>query len=175
MLSLKRRPSAADVVSMFIRKQQAPVVPGAGLRCLRFSLNSPVVSIDGLPVGPSEACIAVHRRGGGLGLVLALRSVRTAQMAFFAPEASEPLADAALALEAAASFAEAMGFLFDEDVLVDARDPRAAECRWRDFLAEPELPEQPAGRVLSKFRFTRPVPPAASRGRAIWPGRAAAG
>ena len=145
---------------MFIRIKEAPPLDGAGLGCLRLSLNTPVVAIDELLVGPAEACIAVHGPHGALGLVLALRSVRSGQLAFFAPEAAAPLADVDLAIEAAAGFAEAMGFLFDEDLIADARDPGALERRWREFLAEPDLTEPARAQmqhpaVLSKFRFNR--------------------
>ena len=169
-LSLKPGPPGADGVCMFIRIKEAPPARGARLRCLRLALNTPVVAIDGLLVGPAAACIVVHGRAGALGLVLALRSVRSGQLAFFAPEAASPLADVELAIEAAAGFAEAMGFLFDEDWVADARDPRAVERRWREFLAEPEFPEpalaqmQHSG-VLSKFRFERaPSPRVEHRG-----------
>jgi hypothetical protein len=164
---------------MFMRTQEGPAACVA-LRCLRLSLNSPVLAIEELPVGPAAACIAVHGPPGAPGLVLALRSGRSGQLAFFAPEAAAPLADIDLALEAAASFAEAMGFLFDEDVMADARDPGAVERRWREFLAEPELPETspaalPHGRVLSKFRFNRAATSPATRQGASSPGPAARG
>ena len=164
--SLKPGLLQADVIRMFIRIKEAPPAHGAKLRCLRLALNTPVVAIDELPVGPVAACIAVHGRPGALGLVLALRSVRSGQLAFLAPEAAAPLADVELAVEAAAGFAEAMGFVFDEDLIADARDSRALERRWCEFLAEFEFPEpalaqmQHAG-LLSKFRFERAPSPRA--------------
>ncbi|MBW2268193.1 MAG: hypothetical protein JRH16_06420 [Deltaproteobacteria bacterium] len=140
---------------MFIRTKEARLAGGSDLRCLRLSLNTPVVAIEGLPVGSAAACIAVDGRAGGSRLLLALRSVRSGQLAFFVPEAAGPLGDVELAIEATVVFAEAMGFLFDEDLIADAGDPRAVERRWREFLAEPELFELDPPAMLSKFRFIR--------------------
>lgn len=161
---------------MFIRLKETPLSADAELRRLRLSLNTPVVAIDELLVGPAAACIAVHGAPGSLGLVLALRSIRSGQLAYFAPETAAPLADVDLAMEAAAGFAEAMGFLFDVDTLETGADGSVITRAWREFLAEPEMaetllpePEQrerefgsrsesePSGEHLnlSKFRFYR--------------------
>ena len=68
-----------------------PVVPStprvrAELRALRLSLNTPVVTIEDLPVGPAAAGIALHAGPEGLRLTLAVRSVRTGQLVFFHPD-----------------------------------------------------------------------------------------
>jgi hypothetical protein len=136
------------------------------LRCLRVSLNTPVVAIDDLPVGPAAAAVAVHAAPGGPQLTLALRSVRTGQVVLYAPD-EEWQPGAELALDAALSFAEGLGFLFDEDAVAAGGDARDAARRWDEFVsnglagAEEILLDEPAPTpLLSKFRFT------AGRGRA---------
>jgi hypothetical protein len=152
-------------------------VPAPGrrreLRSLRVSLNTPVVAIDALPVGPAAAALAVHGAPGGPQLLLAIRSVRSGQVVFYAPDEEwQPTAE--VALDAALSFAEGLGFLFDEDALAAGGDVRDAARRWEEFVpagaAEPSGSEEilldalhdpaPAPVLLSKFRF------AAGRGRA---------
>ena len=168
--------------------------PLGELRSARLSLNSPVVAIEDLPVGPARAGIALHEGPAGRSLVLAVRSVRTGQVLLFAPDPGWlEIRGPGLELDAALSFAEGMGFLFDED-LVDSGDlGEAARC-WAEFLAEdgpeavaPEIGTAPASEtpaesaatdaralpsMLSKFRWramSAPVvpDPAVARG-AIW-------
>ena len=134
---------------------------------LRLSLNTPVVAIEQLPVGPAAAGIALHQAPAGRSLVLAIRAVRTGQMLFFVPDTDwQAQHGPELALEAALSFAESMGFLFDDDA---ARDDGAR--KWTEFLAEaapevsgPEVSEQlvaglPPAKLLSKFRLRPLVAP----------------
>ena len=152
-------------------------VPAPGrrreLRCLRVSLNTPVVAIDELPVGPAAAAVAVHATPGGPQLTLALRSVRSGQVVLYAPDAEwQPGAE--VALDAALSFGEGLGFLFDEDAVAAGGDPRDAARRWDEFVragaaeldgADEILLDEPAPTpLLSKFRFTAgrghaPAPP----------------
>jgi hypothetical protein len=142
-------------------------VPAPGrrreLRSLRVSLNTPVVAIDDLPVGPAAAAVAVHAAPGGPQLTLALRSVRTGQVVFYAPD-EEWQPGAAVALDAVLSFAEGLGFLFDEDALAAGGDARAATRRWEEFVrtvaaeaggSDEILLDEPATApvLLSKFRF----------------------
>ena len=148
---------------MFTCFADAPAARGGELRALRLSLNTPVVSIDELPVGPAAAGIAVHQREGRLELVLALRSVRTGQKVYFGlAEGGRNAAHPSLAVEMAVQFAEAMGFLFDEDLVRGGADLRDAARHWSRFLAEqPEAvaeaaPSRPAPALLSKFRFAEP-------------------
>lgn len=152
---------------MFTCFADAPAARGGALRALRLSLNTPVVSIDELPVGPAAAGIAVHQREGRLELVLALRSVRTGQRVYFRlEEGDRDAAHASLAVEVAVQFAEAMGFLFDEDLVRGGADLRDAARCWNRFLAEPAPeergsaaaaePSRPPAGLLSKFRFAEP-------------------
>jgi hypothetical protein len=157
--------------------------PRQDLRSLRVSLNTPVVAIEDLPVGPAAAAVALHAAPGGTRLTLALRSVRTGQVVFYTPDEDWRPGDG-MALDAALSFAEGLGFLFDDDALAAGGDPRDAARRWDEFVSadaaersgsEAESQEiwleeaAPAAPLLSKFRFAagRVRPPGADprRGR----------
>ncbi len=162
-----------------MRSMFAPVEAPEPAACervesLRLSLNSPVVAVAELPVGPAHAGIAIHRgRAGGAQLTLAVRTVRGNQLACYCDERAEGTSRSD-ALEAALSFAEGMGFLFDEDEIAVRGEGFAAEAaaRWRALVSlEPEQrstgladppsiqgaggvrPEAPASSLpLSKFR-----------------------
>jgi len=169
-LNLKCGAPAADAGGMFTATRGVPApVRRQELRSLRVSLNTPVVAIEDLPVGPAAAAVAVHAAPGGPRLTLALRSVRTGQVVFYAPDEEWRPGDG-VALDAALSFAEGLGFLFDEDALAAGGDPRDAARRWDEFVrtdaaelggSEEILLDEPAAApaLLSKFRF------AAGRGR----------
>ena len=79
---------------------------------------------------------------GRTSLLLVLRSQRTGQLACFAPdETLESDASAQIALDGALSFAESMGFLFDDDAIPElgAEGPREAADSWNDLLGiEPQ-------------------------------------
>jgi hypothetical protein len=144
------------------------------LRALRLSLNTPVVTIEDLPVGPAAAGIALHAGPEGLRLTLAVRSVRTGQAVFFHPDEEwSEIQGSELAVEAALSFAECMGFLFDDDPIEAGGDVREAARRWAELVetAGAEEPAEPLGEeiwleevapvapasLLSKFRFLAAV------------------
>jgi len=148
----------------------------AELRALRLSLNTPVVTIEDLPVGPAAAGIALHAGPKGLRLTLAVRSVRTGQVVFFHPDEDwSEIHGSELAVDAALSFAECMGFLFDDDLIEAGGDVREAALRWAELVetAGAEEPEESPGEeiwleevapvapasLLSKFRFIAAVPP----------------
>jgi hypothetical protein len=148
---------------MFVPLASPEEVWAPELRALRLSLNSPVVKLASLPVGPASAAIALEGGACGLRVTVALRSERSGELRLFGPEGTghagagpEPL------LEAALSFAEQMGFLFDDDEVETRGEsgPREAARIWRRFagLADPG-PEPPAGEglplpavSLTKFR-----------------------
>jgi hypothetical protein len=116
-----------------------------GLHALYVSLNSPVVAMDPLPVGPATAAIAVH----GEGTTLVIRSSRTGTLAYFA-------ADSRFGLESALSHAEGLGFLFDDEA--NLAGSSVARGSWPVWLAEvfAAEAEQEAGDPaawLSKFRW----------------------
>ena len=108
------------------------------LRVLHLSLNTPVVAIDELPVGPARAGIALcEDPEGAIRLEIAVRSLRTGQMIFYAPdEEFDGERNTVVAVDAALSFAEGMGFLFDEDEIAARGDDgrREATARWRNLV-----------------------------------------
>lgn len=149
---------------MFQSESSPPVPPDAELRSLRRSLNRPVLAIDELPVGPASAALAIHAGADGPRLTLAVRSARGGRVVFFRPDAALGApGDPALAAEAALSFAEGMGFLFDDDLLERGFDPAQAARAWADLLeesapdedewTEEAPPHAEAPLLLSKFRF----------------------
>lgn len=107
------------------------------IRALHLSLNSPVVALDEFPVGPARAGVALTEGPErALRLEIAVRSVRTGQLRCYCSDgevAAEPWV-----VEEALSFAEGMGFLFDEDEVTARGDAGEAEsvALWRDLLGE---------------------------------------
>lgn len=163
-LSLKIPSRDADGSRMFSATKVAGSAGGGRLHALRLSLNTPVVAIRELPVGPASAGVAVHEGRRGYAVCLAVRSVRGGQVVVFAPEGGwDPVGDPSLGMDAALSFAEGMGFLFDEDLIVRGEAGAGAE-RWAELLrgwapaGDPEPAESAAvpRPLLSKFRL-RPV------------------
>lgn len=120
------------------------------VRALYVALNSPVVRRDPLPVGPASAAVVLHAREPGVSVMI--RSVRTGHVLFFTSEAESPPSPE-MALDAALSFAEALGFVFDEDeVGPDGQGDREAARLWCELIGEdypdgcavagfPDLPE----------------------------------
>jgi hypothetical protein len=128
---------------------------GERLRVLHLSLNTPIVAIEEFPVGPARAGIALcEDPEGAIRLEIAVRSLRTGQMIFYAPD--EEFDGERNAVDAALSFAEGMGFLFDEDEIAARGDDgcREAAARWRNLVenvselaAEPAASEPPRSRA----------------------------
>jgi hypothetical protein len=124
------------------------------------ALNSPVVTLDSLPPGPASAAVALHEAGASL----CVRSVRTGQARFFATT-QELAAERRVALDAALSFAESMGFLFDEDEVGARGDAGAGEAAalWRELCGEgvgPRETAEPEILLDTPVPEPRPVPPA---------------
>jgi hypothetical protein len=151
---------------MFVPLASPEAATASELRALRLSLNSPVVKLASLPVGPASAAIALHDALDGPRVTVALRSERGGELRLFAPEDPPgPGADPEDLLDAALSFAERMGFLFDDDEVETRGEagPREAAGIWLRFagLAEPagSGPAPPASAAdpgpalpLTKFR-----------------------
>jgi hypothetical protein len=110
------------------------------IRSLHLSLNAPVIAIDELPVGPARAGVALCARPGGrLQLQIAIRSLRTGEVVAVASALDSPdPVDEASAIEAALSYAEGMGFLFDEDELLGGGEGAADKARalWVDLVED---------------------------------------
>jgi hypothetical protein len=142
---------------MYFPLRSAPLDLSADrLNGLRLSLNSPVVSIEELPVGPARAAIAIHEEVDGRpNLTVGVRSLRDGAVVLFSLEGDlREHSSLAVGIDAALSFGESMGFLFDEDELeaVSAEEarPRALGL-WFELMglasgtpeAVPETPTAP--------------------------------
>ncbi len=114
------------------------------LRVLHLSLNTPIVAIDEFPVGPARAGIALFEDSeGAMCLEITVRSLRTGQTISYAPDEDlEGERDAVVAVDAALSFAEGMGFLFDEDEIAARGDDGRGEAiaRWRSLAEDVSEP-----------------------------------
>jgi hypothetical protein len=121
-----------------------PAVSQEDLHALYVSLNSPVVAIEELPVGPATAAIAVH----AAGTALLIRSARTGTVACFA-------AAPRFGLEAALSHAEGLGFLFDDEANLAGSGAARSWPAWLTeiFAAEPAEQFTDPSAWLSKFRW----------------------
>jgi hypothetical protein len=123
----------------FSRTTPLAVAP-AQVRGLRLSLNTPVVSTEELPIGPARAAILVHEEAGeGETVTIGMRSLRADRVVLYGLDAGAS-ADASIdvIVDAALSFAESMGFLFDEDELGSGGAAGRTRCLglWRELLGE---------------------------------------
>jgi hypothetical protein len=111
------------------------------IRGLRISLNAPVIGLAGIPTGPARASILVHEEASGRPQVtIGIRSLRSGDVVVFSFEGEFgdelPLA---VGVDAALSFAESMGFLFDDDE-VEGRGEGARERArglWVELMGTP--------------------------------------
>lgn len=113
------------------------------LLSLRLSINTPVVATDELPAGPARAAIAIHSEAGCTRFTVAVRSLRQGVSVLYELEGEDVTQrdGLAVALDASLSFGESMGFLFDDDMIVD-REPatlRQALARLREIVSAPGL------------------------------------
>ncbi len=126
---------------MYFLRRQAPIqLTSERAEGMRPSLNSPVLSTPELPPGPARAAILVHRElEGRLAVSVGVKSLKSACSAIWTCDAEldEPTT-LELAIDAALSFAEGMGFLFDDDLGAGFR----ASTRWHELIGDaPEAPE----------------------------------
>ena len=131
----------------FPRTTPLQIAP-AQVRGLRLSLNTPVVSAEDLPIGPARAAILIHAEGKrGETVTVGVRSLRAARVALFSAD-PEVAGDASfdVTLDAALSFAESMGFLFDEDEVGDGGAQAKTRCLglWRDLIGDDASVGKPA-------------------------------
>ena len=132
----------------------APFATGPdALRGVAVSLNRPVLGLEPLPSGPAAAAILVHGSGAA---ALVLHSQRSGGVAWV------PVSDGGVerAFERALTWAEGLGFLFEEEVLETGQGLERE--LWPDWLVEACAgpPPAPAGAErelwLSKFRWALP-------------------
>ncbi len=117
----------------FLRRLRPLEVAGERVRSLRLSLNAPVLSASDLPVGPARAAIVVHRDPRGrMDVTVGARSLRGGEVAYWSFDGDlESEDDLDVASDAALTFAESLGFLFDEAPLGGGA---AAEKAFRAWL-----------------------------------------
>jgi hypothetical protein len=134
-MRLKRGSASPDTKPMIFLADAPLETSCSELEALYVSLNSPVITLESLPVGPASAAVALHMNPHP-GVTLAVRCVRTGRVAFFT--SGEAVEDAKVLLDAALSFAESMGFLFDEDEVAARGEegPEEAARLWRDLLGQ---------------------------------------
>jgi hypothetical protein len=116
----------------FLRRLRPLEVAGERVRSLRVSLNAPVLSTPDLPVGPARAVIVVHREPRGrMDTTVGARSIVSGQIAYWSFD-GDLLSDADLsvAADAALTFAESLGFLFDEAPLAGGAGAGKAFRSW---------------------------------------------
>jgi len=120
---------------------------------LRTSLNAPVVSTEHIPSGPARAAIAMwFEDDQSCSLEVRVLSVSTGRTVVYGWEGELSGArEVETALDAGLSFAESMGFLFDDDVLSSentiGREMVAAA--WEAFEAGEAAPGAAEGFVHS--------------------------
>jgi hypothetical protein len=134
---------------------------------LYLSLNTPVVALDDFPVGPARAGVALSEGSDrGLQLEIAVRSVRTGQLRFYCSD--EEIAVDGATVEAALSFSEGMGFLFDEDEVASrgAEGERESAVLWRELVGDfPGASLEPVPKCAREVRVGGlPAPVAAVEG-----------
>ena len=140
---------------MIFSAHSVPTPSAIELRSVRRSLNTPVLAIAELPVGPATAALAAHFDGcdGLPRYTLAVRCERSREVVFFCVREEDlALSESSLAAEAALSLAEGMGFLFEED-----SPPISAEAValiWEEFAdsADPSATAARPTLLLTKFR-----------------------
>ena len=134
---------------MFFLPRQRPLeLTAPRVRALRPSLNTPVVAMADLPVGPACAAILVHvEPGHGLQISVGVRSLACGSVALYGFDGPISASVVGVALDAALSFAESMGFLFDDDVVGDDVSSREkAVLRWQELIGDgtDAAPAEPA-------------------------------
>jgi hypothetical protein len=117
---------------MFSPRKKPLLLVADRLLALRLSLNTPVVATADLPAGPARAAIVVHGEAGRTCFTVAVRSLRNGDSVLYELEGEDPndASGIAVALDAALSFAESMGFLFDDDLVTERREP-VLRAAWR--------------------------------------------
>jgi hypothetical protein len=126
---------------MFALRTRPLRVDAKRLLGLRLSLNTPVVSVCELSPCPAQAAIVVHAQGGRRRFTVAIRSLREGALELYDLEEEQAeAADVSQVMDAALSFAESMGFLFDDDEL----EKGGVGAMKRALVRCEELLEQPA-------------------------------
>jgi hypothetical protein len=116
----------------FLRRLRPLEVMGEHIRILRVSLNTPVLSTPDLPIGPARAMVVVHREPRGrMDATIGVRSLRGSEVAYWSFDGQlSNDSDLDVAGDAALSFAESLGFLFDEAPMGPGAEAGKEFRRW---------------------------------------------
>jgi hypothetical protein len=143
---------------MFSARKRPLLLVADRLLSLRVSLNTPVVATPDLPAGPARAAIAVHSEAGRTCFTVAVRSLRNGESVLYELEGEDPndASGIAVALDAALSFGESMGFLFDDELVTERSEGvlRGALAQLRELVTPPP----PDVGETAPFLETDPLP-----------------
>lgn len=125
---------------MFLPSQATTPLIEAALQAFCSAMNTPVVNIEELEVGPARAAIVLSSVDDAkLDLFVFVRSIDTGDSVIFQFQGDPAeLGTPGHAVEAAMSFAEGIGFIFDEELVEhggEAGRERAWNI-WQSLIAE---------------------------------------
>lgn len=132
-------PAEADKECMF-QERLRPVTIGEGsVSAARLSLNAPIVSTPELTAGPARAAIVVVREEGEERVVVLVRALASGRVVQYQMRDDDLRGQTRIALDAALSFAESMGFLFDDEAVADQPEDfrQRTYARLRELTAVP--------------------------------------
>jgi hypothetical protein len=133
---------------MFAARQRPLLVVEDRLLALRLSLNAPVLATAEVPAGPARAALVVFSEGSLRSFAIIVRSLRNGASAVYELQGDDLREHSGwgVALDASLSFGESMGFLFDDEMLVDRRPEtlRRAIARLHEILAPPDVTDDDA-------------------------------
>lgn len=140
---------------MFMPCSDQAAVPESAILACCPALNSPVVNVEALDVGSARAAILLSAdEYGELTLRVRVQMVSSrAGVTYRYQGNAADFGNANAALEAALSFSEGMGFLFDEDVMRDgtASSRRRAFKLWNSMLDAENKPEVEVAEPMSEI------------------------
>jgi hypothetical protein len=142
----------------FLRRARPLELTAKRMRALRLSLNTPVVAIEDLPPGPARSAITLHAEPrDGLAVTVSVRSLGCGSVVHYGFEGT--IGAVGEVMDAALSFAEGMGFLFDDELVGnDTASQEKALVRFSEAIgsgegASPESPEEDAEPALELFEL----------------------
>jgi hypothetical protein len=136
--SLKGARRAAEESRVFFPRTVSLELDGPRVCGLWISLNTPVVSTEELAVGPARAGLLVHLEPDGRpNVTIGIRSLRSGDVVLYSFQGDlREHSSLAVGIDAGLSFAESMGFLFDEDELGDGSPDAMTRCLglWNEVM-----------------------------------------
>lgn len=147
-MKLKDTAILADGVSMFMPCTDDFLVAESSILAFCATINTPVINVEALDVGPARAGILLSAGDyGDFVLVVRVALISNGQGVTFKLQGDpREFGEAAAAVDAALSFSEGMGFLFEE-ILV-AGGPQAGRQRalkiWESLVSERAEKSEPA-------------------------------